>query len=363
MLMEQENRVLLSRSQTLIRENVNIDDYPNASDFSVSQDSKISIGDLHGSALKMLYFLQRHAVIEIPREEYLSFVKLYKIQKITSNHLDEFNRILESIRVTENGKNSSICFIGDDLCDRGTNDYFTLKFFERLATQGAKFEILVSNHSIEFLSCYEKKTKFDDHIFFSGQGRSSDNLQILIDSGLIERSEIESIMKKCYLPNLKLLSYSISRNFDNDMTLFAHAPVGLDILIHIASSLGLSVKEDWKVIDRISIENLSDLVDSVNGTFSKLIESEAGVYDLFKVRENLIDIMTGNNKIDPVAYPLAHLIWNRVHTDLFRPKHIFFVHGHDMRQIQEENVCNLDNNLGKGTMQHKGKYVTLYTHL
>lgn len=69
------------------------------------------------------------------------------------------------------------------------------------------------------------------------------------------------------------------------------------------------------------------------------------------------------NFIDPLFFPLTFLIWNRAHFNLLRPKTIFFVHGHDSRQIQEENVCNLDNNLAKDITLHKGKYTALYTHL
>lgn len=350
----------LNCSQILIREKINIDEYPALDTYKAIQGSKISIGDLHGSALKMLYFLQRHGVIEMPMEEYLNFVKIYKIQKLTSKHLVSLQRIIASINVTESSKNSLVCFIGDDLCDRGTNDYFTLKILQVLALLGGQFEILISNHSVEFLSCYEKKTKFDDHIFFSGQGRSSDNLQSLIDSEMISRDEIVEIIENCYKPNLKVVSYSINKsNQENEMTLFSHAPIGINNLSHIATCFNIST--DTLEMDS-SNEFLSTLIDQINVKFSELLFGESGVYDLFKVRENLIDIMTGNF-INPVEFPLAHVIWNRVHVDLLRPKNIFFVHGHDLTEIQLDNVCNLDNNLGKGIMLHKGEYTALYTHL
>jgi hypothetical protein len=259
--------------------------------------------------------------------------------------------------VTEGGKNSIICFIGDDLCDRGSNDYFTLKIFQVLSQQGARFEVLASNHSAEFLSCYEKKSNFDEHIFFGGQGRSSENLQLLLDSGLIGREEIEEIIEKCYLPNLKVLSYSINQS-QNDFTLYSHAPIGLNNLTHIASSLGVPIND---FDSEYSIESIKRIIDQVNSQFSELLKGEGGVYELFKVRENLVDIMSGNY-INPVDFPLTHVIWNRVHVDLLRLKHIFFVHGHDTSEIQLDNVCNLDNTLGKGAM-HKGEYTALYTHL
>ena len=329
----------------------------------------------------MLYFLQRHGIINLSKEDYMKFVTIYKIQKLTSKHLDEFNHILQSIIVQQESKDSLICFIGDELCDRGTNDYFTLKFFQLLSSQKVNFEILISNHSIEFLSCYEKKSDFTDHIFFSGQGKSSDNLQLLIYSGLIKREEINFIVKECYIPHLKLMSYSINRPFnpknnndDNDtddhninqrdLTIFSHAPIGLDNLFQIASCIEiLEIHENQQnLLEENYLECISNLIDRVNTEFSDLLKQKSGVYELFKVRENILDIMAGNF-IDPLLFPLTFLIWNRAHIDLLRPKHIFFVHGHDSRKIQEENVCNLDNNLGKDITLHKGKYTALYTHL
>src|SRR5579883_2145455 len=90
-------------------------------------NNEFTIGDLHGNALKLLHFLVRQNVINLDEAEYAEFVKLYKkdSKEITKEDLDViFEKILAKMTANPVG---TVRLIGDELSDRGANDYFTLK--------------------------------------------------------------------------------------------------------------------------------------------------------------------------------------------------------------------------------------------
>lgn len=121
---------------------------------------QITIGDLHGNAMKLMFMLVKHGIAtNINEAEYNRLVEIYKTptQDLTKKHLDEFNQILSKI---EFSKDSLVRLIGDELADRGNNDYFTLKILEKLNEHKVPVEIIVSNHSIEFIEACEKQDKF-----------------------------------------------------------------------------------------------------------------------------------------------------------------------------------------------------------
>lgn len=86
-------------------------------------------------------------------------VKIYQtpLENIDKECLIQFNTILDRI-VFEKGR--MIRLLGDELADRGANDYFTLKLLEKLQLNKVPVEILLSNHSVEFIESYEKKIAF-----------------------------------------------------------------------------------------------------------------------------------------------------------------------------------------------------------
>jgi hypothetical protein len=337
-----------------VDENVNIDTFPPRERFSARPGAKLVIGDLHGNALKFLYILVRHEFLDMPSEDYLKFVRLYKVANLRKVHLDDFNLILKAISLNPLATSSSLCLIGDDLCDRGQNDYFVLKLFQLLHQMAVRYEILISNHSAEFLSCYENNFDFDKTILFGGQGRSSENLQLLVDSQLVTRGDISELFEASYKPYLKALSYSSSSEDKCDLTIYSHAPIGLENIGYIAKFFGAPEAVD----DQFG--SICVAIDQINMKFREYVSANAA-YELFKIHECLFEIMNGS-AISATLLPMAHLIWNRDHESSNRPGHITFVHGHDTSHADDnlENVFNLDNSLGKGASMHKGEYKFLY---
>jgi hypothetical protein len=332
-----------------------LDAFPPLDNVNVaSEHTRIVIGDLHGNALKMLYVLLRHQFVEMSERNYLDFVRIYRTNKLNQSHIDQFGEIMKTITVIDTAKQSRISLIGDELCDRGMNDYFVLKVIQFLHQCGFEYEILVSNHSIEFISCYEKGTDFSENIFFGGQGRSSENFQALIDNQFILRQDMNEIIENSYKPFLKAISY-ITNEQKSELSILSHAPIGVDNIDYIACSLNLALQE------KENISSICETIDEINQKLSTCLASNI-VYDLFKIPDCIFEITTGN-PISPSMFPLAHLIWNRDHS-VVRPTHITFVHGHDNCGYSKyDNVINLDNNLGKGLSMHKGEYTVLYCKL
>ena len=94
--------------------------------------TKITIGDLHGNAMKLIFVLVKHGFIRgLTNEDYNEFVKIYQtpVDQIAKEHLDRFNAILDNSSLEFN----NVCklnMLGDEFADRGSNDYFTLKILK-----------------------------------------------------------------------------------------------------------------------------------------------------------------------------------------------------------------------------------------
>ena len=116
-----------------VKHETDIRTYPSmTTNYHFDKGAQISIGDLHGNALKLIWFLLKHNVIgNISEQEYNRFVKLYEKdpKEVNKNDIQWFNLFIKKIKVNQGG---TIRLLGDELADRGSNDYFTLKILEKL---------------------------------------------------------------------------------------------------------------------------------------------------------------------------------------------------------------------------------------
>lgn len=316
--------------------------------------NQLTIGDLHGNALKLIFFLIYQNVLLINKNNYTKLSQIYfkDPNELTNKDLETFNNIINLAKVNSTG---TIRLIGDDLADRGSNDYFTLKVLEKLSGSNISFEILLSNHSIEFLEAYEKKLTFAPTMLDNIYVISMNNLQYLIDKKLVSRSEIASIMGKCYIPNLKALSYTLSED-KSRITIFSHAALGLNTLQSLAKKFNVQYKDT-------SAAELANTIDQINLSFFKFAQGKK-LHTLYT-----LDVMfTGycEKRINAEQFPLEFLMWNRFYDDIDRPSihkdyAIYFVHGHDPNGRTSNNIYNLDNRLGKSASCSSGEYTILYS--
>lgn len=284
------------------------------------------------------------------------------IKEVIKSQLNRFNEIIEQAKVTET-KPAVIRLIGDELSDRGSNDYFTLKIFEKLGKANIPVEIILSNHGIEFVRVYERDLEIfddivDDKICYKTiigleQDRSIQNLGRSIKCGLVSADDIKDIVENYYKPNLKLISYTIDES-TNTMTLYTHALVGLETVADLASTFFVDYDDE-------NIEELAKTIDEINKAFKIYVDNGA-VFDV-------ADLANSENN------PIYRLLWARKDEfEINRPAekngyHLKYVHGHDgagyVDDACKEYVINLDNQLGKAegdiewTEGNKGIYTIL----
>lgn len=408
-----------------IDEKIEIYEYP--TEFFGNSGS-ITIGDLHGNAVKLAHFLIRHGVMDFKEgldkeKEYEKFVKLYnefgkiiyeikdiefKIRKknreienfdriinglskekegLTSEQkaklnsnienkrknqteitqleraknilskqllpplLNKFNDFMEQLEVKD--KDVLVRLIGDELADRGSCDYFMLRLFSFLHKNKVDVTTMVSNHSTEFVTAYERlvqgETFVSDNIVLDHQKPSFIGLKMLLDQNLITKKELTNITNDSYKPTLKLIDYTLD---EKGIRLHTHAPVAFSIIEKLASKLKVDYDDSTK-------EKLADTIYRINQAFQEKLEAN-DVKQFFLDNDALMskEINTEKMTEDQISqWPLMYLIWNRMNKEKdtleARPSEhngyiISYVHGHDPYESEFKHVTNLDTRSGKG---------------
>ncbi|MFA5960147.1 MAG: Dot/Icm T4SS effector Wip [Tatlockia sp.] len=415
-------------TKKLIKEQVDIYEYP---DKIVPNSGSITIGDLHGNAVKLLHFLLRHNVVKFKegengKEIFDEFVELYeksdlipgyysnirmaqgrvdghkkdlkelqdrrdeliRIEKRSDEEEDNLNALngdgagsikykqrlidnqqkvvdenrlslqeldLKDIPVKFNAilskletvsEKTLVRLIGDELADRGSNDYYTLKLLGFLHTNKVNVNIIGSNHSNEFIRAYEQLDYALPEGGMDGKQRKSfAGLKLLLDENIVSKEEVTQLVNEAYKPTLKILDYTLS---NDGITLFTHAPVRFDRIERIAARLGV-------VYDDSTNKALAATIDKINTRFADIVKNN-------KVQEYCsVNLLAGKaDAMEPAEvekFPLIDIMWNRwdekKDTEDARPGKVnnypvLYVHGHDPYQSKYPHVVNLDTECGKG---------------
>ena len=340
----------------------------------------ITLGDLHGNALKLIYVLIEEGVMELKyaedvnlsadalkgqmkkRYDQLRAVYSKPVHKLTKDEIIEFKKNITEFKKIINkaqiNTNKAITLIGDELADRGNNDYLTLLMLQRLRLAGVNIDILLSNHSSNFIRDFEKFSKFTGKNEFEdpSQGQSLINMEKLIQAGVIEESEVRTLVNDHYQvhnedkPVVKAINYTMSR--DGEITLLSHAPIGLETIHALAKKFGVPYVDNTPkgLISTIDLVNAKIHAAFINNKLASLIDAE--------VRNGHPD----RKKPIPLNYPLHRLIWGRVLGDelITVPSGGFkvnFVHGHIGQGPTLKNGLpllthqNTDTYFGKGDIE------------
>ena len=89
------------------------------------EHASLVTGDIHGNALKLLHFLCKSNVIAINDTDYQRFYNLYHQKQATKQQVADIKRLIDGLIISD--KSTFIRLLGDELCDRGNNDFFTLR--------------------------------------------------------------------------------------------------------------------------------------------------------------------------------------------------------------------------------------------
>ena len=330
-------------------------------DYFVHQlDKELTLGDLHGNTLKLLYFLIQHGVVDLPdrmrglnkQDLYAQLVKIYNTppESIQKKEIDFFAEVIANLQIKNR---NAIRLIGDELADRGMYDPFTLLLFKKLNQKKIPLTILASNHGFEFYLAYRKvkdelegkspgkaPAKFVPTTLFSDQARSLDNIDGLVQRNLITQQDVIKLYEQNYLANLKLIDYAFDEK-NKTFTLFTHAVSGLTTIKNAAVQFGIEYKGE-------TIAELMQTIDLINDTFVTKSQDGSLPIDFFNPHYAEDDHEQTYVKM---AYPFARIIWNRTYPegeDLMPSEldgySLHYVHGHNgSTPVPDEKlVTNLD---------------------
>lgn len=322
----------------LYKEEVNIRIFPISSGAAFLKDQVITLGDLHGNTMKLIFILQNHGILELNKEQFDRLWEIYDLDidtltqpdklEQTRSLLNEFKLLLRAVKKNAPGL---LILIGDELADRGNNDIFTLLLMQALHDDNISFQIQLSNHSLQALAFFEDQPP--PTTLISGQENSLDNLKKLI-LAIPELQRELSALKAIYTQHLSLIAYQM--NADNKLILYTHAPIDIQTIRLLTQMFNI---DD---IDLTTREGLIKTMDNINKTASQAIQAKlfcaTYIYtdDYFRQTSGLYE-----------------LLWNRDLTRFPRqPWPVFIthnIHGHvgSTSDSLKPIYANLDNDLGK----------------
>lgn len=359
----------MKQTPGLIKEDVDIFVYPAEKSALIPDDNtELTLGDLHGNAIKLLYFLIRQNLIDVAAKDYKQLVTIYKkpTRELTEQDFLFFRQTLDGATRVHS---AYIRLLGDEFADRGSNDYFTVLILQALAKHKLDLEILFSNHGAEFLAAYKHGFKNINselleqcgvaystalnrgNLYLYKQDISLQRLGWLIENKLVNAEEIATVSEH-WLEKIKLMSYTLDKK-NNTLVIYTHAPVGLET-IQAMSDIFSGTRHQ---LDNVT--TLTECIDQINAKFSATLSDKGADYSQLK------------HDVETVIWHRVFDEWGEPHYhDLLLPQEVngyrlLFVHGHDGGGAHENtpsNVINLDNDLGKGEGRNKGVYTVFYAH-
>lgn len=380
----------------------------------------LTVGDLHGNALKLLWILAYHDLIQISEKDYNDFARIYqketfatfrgpnpRPEDLNAANINEFNEIVG--RITSKNSQVFLRLIGDVLCDRGQNDYFTAILLDQINKIGIESEVLFSNHDAEFLRSlaqYDKEVSegkiqpgaqtFAEKVRIYGisynQAWSSGFLADNLKNGVIDEAnfqKFEQAIRQQYLNQLKLVSYELSAD-GKEIIIYTHAPCGIAVLKSAAEKLGVEFKDG-------NAREIAESIDRINAEFKLYATGQkrrdGKVVSIFELGEAISGLnidgtpatdrdasAPSDRKVTPELVkklPLTYLSWARlseqshIYSDVEARPYLRVVFGHDglgkifpedakfsaaKIRLYEERIFGTDNTFGKSLEDKLGQY-------
>jgi len=370
-----------------------------------------TIGDIHANAVLLLYYLCSKGYVKIEDDDYRAFYKFvcgdFCANPLTSKERVEFDTFVKKrVRFDQLYNREWIILIGDEVGDRGPLDYFISRILKAMDRNGLDYDIVISNHGIEYMWSSENNYEAnrvnrlkEDYLesYFKRFGRESENLfktrytfhlddrkiGILADgktpwepwtqarslfanirtgkslAGFNERCK--GIYEDFYKKHISVLQYRISDDDSCGITVYMHAPVGVETFVKIFDYLKKRYKEyqNDQFVYNGTREQFKESIDKINEMFRFLILQPNWFPDLF--------FPSWDDEGKETESPLFTICWERhgkkdwdkafdaQFSDDCKYKTSFgllLIHGHDgngrVYPQLKGMVLNLDNSL-KGT--------------
>lgn len=230
---------------------------------TLKDNEQVTIGDLHGNALKLIWFLKKYGYIDITRTQYNLFRQFYAEGKV-----EEFVELVGKLAFTPESKNHLLRLIGDVLADRGENDWMTLAILKKMDDEGVPFEIDFSNHDMEFSRAVGRKGFLYDLNELHDEYSSVTRMKKFMDEkkGKFNHELLNEMIDAVYSSDhFKLISYAIDEG-KSSIEIFTHAPYDFHFMEALATFLKVSFEYD-------TLLNLKKSIDGINQAFSNYIKS------------------------------------------------------------------------------------------
>jgi hypothetical protein len=304
----------------------------------------LTIGDLHGNSLLLLYALIFHGIVKMQVLDYERFSKLYYLQGKFLSQGQTPDRLLKDIkemrRILSEMQWSSKHFkhvrlIGDEFSDRGQNDYFTFLLLELILSNQIQLSILVSNHGIEFLSHFaNEQGVLMDCTIPAEQTCSWFHFKALQD--YLQAQEQTDLMidlmawvKNIYLPALKLMDYELLAP-QWRLMLYSHAPNSIDRFLKLFKAFSISS-------EFTNSFEMASGIEQLNIRFQKLfMKSFINFLGLFKNSETIFYQWIWQRGYDNQNFTHPHI-----------QESILMIHGHDNPKKHIKELICLDSQFGK----------------
>ena len=200
---------------------------------------------------------------QIELRDHALMIKPIDEKSVTQFEIGFFDIFLNNMVVNDNP--SRVILLGNELAGSNGNDYWMLKLIAELDSQGLPMEILISQHSMEFMQALDnvqdennETTKLKTTYLDPKNAKSLYNLQELIDDNLVTIDEIADIFNKHYKQLLRVVTYS--QHSEDSITIHSHAPVGFDIIKSLYTCEGF----DENNYNDDSIESLTSIINAIN---------------------------------------------------------------------------------------------------
>ena len=366
-----------------------------------------TIGDMHGSALKFLYFLLIQGAARIENDPHRIYSMLFQQYENSFDMLkgsDAFKTdTLPHIRIMPGALVRSL---GDDTGDRCGDEYMMLLLIALLIDSGARLEILLSNHGTQFILAMEDVLYAPNATnittgTYREEFSSTHRLRQLIEDGVVTLDEIKKLYEK-YKTTLKAFSYDY--NDAGKLMIYGHGPMNeldiLDIAQHLldlqthTDDIDYMSDEQYVTLSPVLIrlnshremlkpEDITLLIDHIN----RIVQYNANQNTLINIISPLdilrkkrdtqqidenteMEILAGKG-IDPLVYGLHYATHNRdnpltgkgaVRRANARPKNPDVITGHGHTTAQYEHCVCYDNILCKNRNINVGVLNISLTH-
>lgn len=210
-------------------------------------DIQLIVGNLNGNAMKLLYLLVEYGIALIDEESYFKLGQIFQesLVKLTKTKLKEFAQLLDKIQFKGGAK--LVLLDGAVGGDEG-NDYFTLLLMQKLLKRNVVIKTHLSSANAKLCRAYRNASPFNDG------NLSMTHMERLLQDKLINRDEINLLIKNAFLPTLVPLSYQFT---SDGFCIRAAYSLGLETLRDITKKLQIyytanSGSEIASIIEKIN---------------------------------------------------------------------------------------------------------------